>query len=287
MKELHGQKKRELYPGAGTGGNSVTYEYLKRHYDVQLFNTTTRNGGFKYPKGWTDIGSVSLNRHKSDSLMGLANEIGKHIINNPPSMIICGSRGSQVVLPILLQYFWRGAFIAINGGLLTSKTHIPKDISPILVTCGKDYFKTKDPSWTLKQFQDLSKSEGLDIHFKDEAHMPNLPQKFLKSICDFILKGHAIPYSTNYEVKPLKIKTTAAKSSTAKVTVNNKSHGSTLLRRNNTSDNVWYPDRRSIKNKVKVDVLSQDFDEKMYSMLFIKNKSTEGWIYAKNILELQ
>jgi len=54
------------------------------------------------------------------------------------ALILVGSRGGQVVLPVLLRGFWRGPVVAIHAGPLTSNSAIPVGSDPWFVTCGQD-----------------------------------------------------------------------------------------------------------------------------------------------------
>lgn len=131
----------------------------------------TRSGGFKYPDKWSDIDKVPLNRDGDDSLMGLARAIGKEMQGGTvPELVIAGSRGAQVVLPVLLRFFWRGPFVNINAGILTSNAAIPELSEPWLVTCGRDYFATSDESFVAKKFAELSAVPGHHIRLRSQQH---------------------------------------------------------------------------------------------------------------------
>jgi len=90
------------------------------------------------------MSSVAVDTDPDDSLMGVARAIGARIkAGVVPKLIIMGSRGGQVVLPVLLRSFWRGPYVAINTGPLTSNSAIPVGSDPWVVTCGQDYFNTR------------------------------------------------------------------------------------------------------------------------------------------------
>ena len=184
-----------IVPGAGVHTNAKAYKHLETSYTVHYRDTFSREGGFKYPNNWTDIATVSLAGHSANSLVGLTSLVGSEIQNGTlaPSVIICGSRGGQVVLPLLMRFFWRGPFVCINAGLLTSQSSIPSQATPFFVTCAMDYFCTSNPRTVASRFASLSDTGGTNLFLKNADHMPDLQSRaskcLLKKICDYLLSG--------------------------------------------------------------------------------------------------
>lgn len=106
-----------------------------------------------------------------------------------PSLIICGSRGSQVTIGLVWRHFWRGPTILINAGSLTSETFIPVSVYPVLITMENDYFQTKSLDFVKAKFSELSEVDGTQIHIRRHGHMPNLdPDIFLYIVTNSILR---------------------------------------------------------------------------------------------------
>jgi hypothetical protein len=298
-----------IVPGAGTFQNKPTYEQLKQNYLVKYRDTDIRENGFIYPDNWTNIMKVQLPDSDEDSLRGLAKKIGNEISSKKfvPEIIIAGSRGSQVVLPLLLRFFWRGPFIAINGGPITSNTQFPKHTLPFFITCEHDYFPTKNKSFVETQFNTLSEVTGYNLRLNDHGHMPDLSSSstvsILSNICEYLLNP-TVPmkqmttYSHNlYKLEQEKqMKTYSHKQFTPneKIVLTVNSHKSSqiniLLRKNPLSQlnkNI-FQDKRDVNNGDKIQILAEATDENKYKMYNVKSLTgVEGWIYAINIKELQ
>lgn len=98
-----------IVPGAGEFANRQGYDLVSKRFVVAKRDTDTRAGGFVYPPKWGNIRLVKLDGHPSNSLVGLAKKIGDEVKAGAlvPSLVLCGSRGGQIVLPMLLRHFWR------------------------------------------------------------------------------------------------------------------------------------------------------------------------------------
>ena len=142
-------------PGAGVKYNEPSYVDLETKFSVEYRDADSREGGFRYPDDWGAIWNLNIsNKCDGDSLMGLAKRIGAEISSGAilPNLIIAGSRGGQVVLTLLLNYFWHGPIIAINAGPLTSNSQLPEHTVPWFITCGLDYFPTRSPDFVRRKF---------------------------------------------------------------------------------------------------------------------------------------
>ena len=162
--------------GAGIRQNSDVYQDLRdQGYELDVVQAGARS--FKYPDGWEngDPEHITPRGDPTPDLAGFAHEVCAHIRARPPSLIICGSRGSQVTIGVILKTCWRGPFIAINAGCLTANVKIPRQAFPCFITCGRDYFRTKSPAYSNDQFQALSVSNrrALLVHLPSEQHMPD------------------------------------------------------------------------------------------------------------------
>jgi hypothetical protein len=284
-----------VVPGAGTYQNAAAFNALKSSYDVTLAHPISRAGGFKYPPGWGDMSTVAVSTDPDDSLMGVARSIGAHIkAGGVPQLIIVGSRGGQVVLPVLLRSFWRGPFVAINAGPLTSNSAIPVGSDPWFVTCGHDYFETKNNDVVERKFERLSEVDGHNVRLTDEPHMPNLNeagQHLLPRLCDHILSQSTHPMvpltDAPYTMHALSCNARArVDRTTLQMTVLNTQHQNTLLRRDPKGDSLWIPGV-AVPNNLRVSVLGQSHDTQGHEMLLVQAGNVNGWIYARNLRELQ
>ena len=68
--------------------------------------------------------------------------------------IICGSRGGQVTIGKVWETIWRGPTIIINGGSLTTKTIIPKQVHALFIIMGNDYFKSVNTPQKVKKLSE-------------------------------------------------------------------------------------------------------------------------------------
>ena len=162
--------------GAGVRANQEVYDDLiAQGYELDIVAAGDRS--FKYPPDWqhgNPVARTAKGRQNTDDLAGFGHDIGVAIHRRPPSLIICGSRGSQVTIGVVLRHHWQGPFIAMNAGPMTSNTHIPRRAFACFVTFGQDYFPTKSPAFTNERFQVLSSPNrrALLLHLPREAHMP-------------------------------------------------------------------------------------------------------------------
>lgn len=167
--------------GAGTTTNKAAYDELDKTYNVKYVRAGSKRS-LKYPVKWQY--QVDVDTSNPDSLGGFAAEVGESIHDGDfvPSLIVCGSRGGQVVLKALLQTFWRGPFVCLNGAVLTSNTILPAFGFPVLITQGFDNFPTYKTAWTVKQFKELSEEgkKALVVHLPNEHHI--LSTEALKAV---------------------------------------------------------------------------------------------------------
>lgn len=177
-----------IRPGAGTFRNRKAYEKLESRYKVVYF---ADSGGEydNYPDNWENNANVSCRGHHLGGIV----ELVKNYIENTnqiPSVIITGSRGGQVTLGKIWESLWRGPSIIINAGCLTTNTIIPKEVKPLFITMGNDYFTSVN---NIKKV--LSKVSYVRrlicIHLNNHNHMPDLTGKLyslLLDATDFILE---------------------------------------------------------------------------------------------------
>lgn len=285
-----------IQPGAGTVHNSAAYKQLEQNFTVSYVNTPTYNGGFKYPPGHGHMWSYDLQgptRWEQDSLMGLSKSIGKDIVARKivPHTIVTGSRGGQVVIPMIIKHFWRGSIVVINAGPLTTNSRIPKHVNPVFITCDRDYFSTNDVDYVRRQFKDLSDVDGVAVHLTNQSHMPRLHVDILASIVDALVHGKSISSSVipqKHQLVRLTTNTTSPSTRAPLVTIlgSRGGHDTVLLRPNPTKRRKFYHDRRAVVKDEKVSVEFDQTDEDGYAMVYIRSKNgTDGWIYCSNIKE--
>ncbi len=163
---------------AGTYKNKKVYDALEAEgYVVDIISTDDQAVSFLYPKNWQQ-GKFKDNKN---DLAGFGHTVGERCLAKTPSLIICGSRGSQITLAVVMRYYWRGPFIAMNGGPLTSNTPLSSLCSPCFLTFDQDYFPTHDTSFSLRKYDELAEQKGqraLLVHVMDEAHMPRASTLF-------------------------------------------------------------------------------------------------------------
>ena len=163
-----------IVPGAGTIRNLNAYRQLEKKFNVIYFGKSGDKYD-KYPDNWyvnKNVSSTDIN------LGGLSNLIKNHIINTNsiPSLIISGSRGSQVTIGKVWETIWRGPSIMINAGCLTTQTKIPFDVKPLFIVMENDYFKSvNSTSKVVNIYNKLSsKQTGYCVYLPNEYHMPKL-----------------------------------------------------------------------------------------------------------------
>lgn len=172
-----------IRPGAGTFRNRKAYEKLESRYKVVYFAET--GGQYdNYPDNWENNANVSST---GNHLGGIVELLKKYIeqTNLIPAVIITGSRGGQVTVGKIWQGLLRGPTIIINAGCLTTNTAIPKEVSPLFITMGNDYFKTVN---SIKKV--LSKTQYIKllkcIHLKDHGHIPDLNTDYGSLLLDSV-----------------------------------------------------------------------------------------------------
>lgn len=121
-----------------------------------------------YPKDWKNgnINWMDYNINKDEK--NLATLVDNIILtkfrnmisnNNGPSLVITGSRGGQVTLSRLWN-FWRGPSICLNAGCIIQDNI--KGVNLGLITCGNDFFHSNNLLYTLNKFQ--NKTDKLVIY---------------------------------------------------------------------------------------------------------------------------
>jgi len=180
-----------IVPGAGTRINHQAYKKLEEHFTIIYFGKS--KGVYdKYPENWQTNKNVSS---KGYHLGGISDLVKNYILskNNIPSLIICGSRGSQVTIGKIWHTIWRGPTINFNAGCLTTDTQIPFGVKPIFITMGDDYFTSVNTNnKTQLLFNKLNKTpseNGIFINLKYEKHMPLLINQFEFLLVNTVLFG--------------------------------------------------------------------------------------------------
>ena len=294
-------------PGAGVSINAEAYRALESAYNVVRMDTKTRKDGFKYPAAFFKGGGmkhVALSTDPPNSLCGLAREIGRQIVDRTlaTALVITGPRGGQVVLPLLLRCFWRGPFININAGLLSSAEPVPAEAMAYYLTMGKDEgWRTSDPSYVRDAHRRLAPSphRGYNVHLFKHGHMPMLRgrnRQLLRRLCQAAIAEDRPPSAPpmtqdNHEVYDLSsaASTPASPPQANEVTVQSRRHANVKLRRHATSEHEWYADQRAVSNGETVRVVGAGADQQGFAMLRIVAgpRRRHGWIYTMNIREFQ
>ena len=169
-----------IRPGAGTFHNKDAYNQLEKYFHIIYFGKT--GGQYdNYPDNWPVNSQVSSN---GNHLGGICEIIKNYIIqqNIIPSLILVGSRGGQVSIGKIWENIWRGPTVIINAGCLLTHTHIPKEVKPLFITMGKDYFEHVNTIEKVKTLYDSlsDKQQAYIIHLPYEAHMPQLVEQLEK-----------------------------------------------------------------------------------------------------------
>jgi hypothetical protein len=179
-----------IKPGACTKYNELAYKTLESKYNVVYF-AESRGEYDHYPDNWQINKNVDTH---GKHLGGIVQLMKKYIIEqqNYPYLIIVGSRGGQVTLGKIWETLWKGPSIIINAGCLTTYTQIPKEVIPIFITMGNDYFTTVN---SIEKVETLFNSliqtpnqKGMCIHLPKESHMPRLKNEL----------QHLLLYSSQY-----------------------------------------------------------------------------------------
>ena len=171
--------------GALTVAHSVVYDQLlprdpgvdcgQRVVSIRERAQDHGCGSFEYPQFWNiGDGEYLRPRYAKLDLAGFGHFIGERLqeLKEPPSFIICGSRGGQVTLQVVLRHYWRGPFICLNAAILTTDFEIPVECGRVcMITGGRDYFNT----CVAAKFRQVAAPglTGAEIHVREGAHALN------------------------------------------------------------------------------------------------------------------
>ena len=180
-----------IVPGAGTATNPEEFSLVKsvctseRSQYVEYGDAYDRFY-YEYPHNWSAISQLRIpatQTHCDGGLMTLAWRIKCAILTKeilPPAVIIAGSRGSQITLPLLLQDCWKGAVVCLNAGIFTVDCSALPTAAPLIaISFEHDYFATKDPQFTMAKTQTSQPARGWLLHLLGKGHMQPLPPKLL------------------------------------------------------------------------------------------------------------
>jgi len=195
-----------IKPGAGTYQNRDAYKKLETHYTVRYF-AESQGEYDHYPNNWQNNNLVNTcGKH----LGSIVNVIGMHIklTQEIPAAIIVGSRGGQVSIGKVWEHLWRGPTVIINAGCLLTQTIIPKDVTPLFITMGLDYFNyVNNIDNTIKLYKNHSENKniGTIVNLPLESHMPvlkgNIESMFIWCIQYILKDSDRIPSLSNMVVK--------------------------------------------------------------------------------------
>jgi len=173
-------------PGAGLGQNAHVYRELQEagynlvpvHADDYNESPPGSKSTYLYPPGWKQ-GTPDLTFNGGKNLATFADDVALPLLEGlvkegrGPAAIIAGSRGGQVTIPRLWICGWRGPTVVINGGCASTSV-VPGDpVRLVLVTGGRDFFSTKDPSNTVRVLRkEDHRSAVVLYHHALEPHMP-------------------------------------------------------------------------------------------------------------------
>ena len=131
-----------------------------------------------------------------------------------------------------------------------------------------------------------------------ESHMPNLGEAghhLLPRLCAHILnQSTAVPPRSRVSLTdaPYTVHTLSgngraqANRTPMPMTVSNQRSHHTLLRRDPKGDSQWAAGV-AVMNGASVSVLGQTHDHQGHEMLLVQGDVVRGWIYARNLLEMQ
>lgn len=289
-------------PGIGTRINRVAFDHFFSKLKEQGVSSWAAHldvndgGDFVYPDGWENIMSVDLPRGPENSLRGLARKIGLDMISNirrglpVPRVIMAGSRGGQVVLPLLLRFFWRGPFVAVNAGPMTSNAVLPAPCVPFFITTKYDYFPTRDPDYVKQQFEKLSDVTGYNLFLHEHHHMPDLNNVHMYELLlniYYLLMGMRSRPLLETEPHNLYVLHPARRKLLLTVESHNRDVDFVLLRQSATSKQLFFDDNRHVRNGDKVEILDSRVVDN-YMMFQIRTRNgLLGWMYERNFQELQ
>ena len=194
-----------IVPGSGISKNKNAYDTLDREFnDVQYVGCEndaitgcTYEGGKIYPTE-AKINDINTIGAPKNSLVGIFNSLCEAFLNGNlqiPAVIIAGSRGGQIPLSLLLRDCWRGPFIAINAGPLTTHATIPSFCRGAFIACmnetkfGFDWGKVPFLQDRFKECAENG-STGLLVQI-NENHLPKLGRGairyLLKDLCNLMV----------------------------------------------------------------------------------------------------
>jgi len=158
--------------------NGYRHLLLVKYYDIYAIEGFPDYGygeSMGYPNGW-ESGLPEVDQ-KEKNLATLAGHlVVPQIQTFKPDVILCGSRGGQVTIGLVWQAMINGDIpvtptVVLNAGCTIIPTErFPVGLNLVLVTGGRDYFKSKDPKWTKKRLQTKCKGPTFLYHFKTAEH---------------------------------------------------------------------------------------------------------------------
>ena len=129
----------------GHGGRiMINYCIINKNtVKLTLFNTTKGDKYDNYPVIWNS-------KNNPFTLVDIVPDLILPKITSgiEPDVILCGSRGGQIILPTLWQYGYNYPAVVINGDIVNyykkTKQKFPDNLKLVLLVGGKDYFKNYD-----------------------------------------------------------------------------------------------------------------------------------------------
>ena len=192
VKENNFKKKKLKIYLFGHGGR-IMLNFCKNNKDIGYILINKFRGDMydNYPIYWRN---QSLN---PKTLLDIIPEliIPNITSGNIPDVILCGSRGGQVILPTLLEYGYNYPAVVINGDIVTQykliNKNFPENLKMVLLVGKKDYFNNYDSI-----LKEAPKQPGIFI-VRDPLmeHMPNPSRiyKMLPAMIQTAISGSSLP----------------------------------------------------------------------------------------------
>lgn len=194
-------------PGASTRMARRLYKEIEKNYSLLQVHINDTNYSWSYPDMWqTDNPNLeTTNGHNLGTFAYILFDI---LLKFKIKVILCGSRGGQVILPQLIRIYENyrqyelpdfPPSIIMNSGIIHTICKWPINSPMILLSFGNDYFNTKNPNNIIK-YTKYQNNYGYIIHIPNETHAPKRElHLIINDLIKYIPSSRNI-CSTNYNI---------------------------------------------------------------------------------------
>ena len=203
-----------IMPGVSWFTLKKTSTELGNNYNIlRLGHSCLGHGYDVYPKEWKNgrdyknlvnmtMDEIVTNPHTKKEESGIFSGILQYLHEiGDIDCIICGSRGGQVVMPLLWMYGIDIPCVITNGGCIDSHyfNNYPPTSRVLFSTFGQDYFKSHNHQLMINTLQNTNGivDGSILVHSFYQSHSPDdeYYAKLLPLMIDAVINGNIIKLS--------------------------------------------------------------------------------------------